>query len=256
MEIRNEAIRTQLLEYAIRHFSEKGYAATNLMEIASEAGVTRGPLYYYFSNKADLYQAAVRHVIATQKEAYAQILVPDKPVMDVVREDYLFCLDDKGLLQNIGTGGKDEPDMSAEYNEFTQWLLDKKYLVFQAAKDRGELLPDCDLSELITFIYVYVCGVTRLKGVSGNAVGYNQAILNNNADFFLDIIRSKFIAPEYREIIPIQKGETLQPQCLAFLFAYSWFSIDRPISTYYPQIPSATILIRFFDVGSPFSSIT
>ena len=78
-QIRNEALRTQLLECAIRHFSQKGYVATNLLEIAEEAGVSRGPLYYYFSNKADLYVAAVDYMIE-QVHSVVKLLRDMSPV--------------------------------------------------------------------------------------------------------------------------------------------------------------------------------
>ena len=52
-----EATRRRLLEVAERIFHAKGVATTSLEEIASEAGVTRGAVYWHFANKADLFMA-------------------------------------------------------------------------------------------------------------------------------------------------------------------------------------------------------
>jgi len=48
--------RQALLDAALAAFSEKGYQATRLQEIAEMAGTTRGAIYHHFENKADLYK--------------------------------------------------------------------------------------------------------------------------------------------------------------------------------------------------------
>jgi TetR/AcrR family acrAB operon transcriptional repressor len=49
-----EETRRGILAAAERLFHAKGLAATSLEEIAAEAGVTRGAVYWHFANKADL----------------------------------------------------------------------------------------------------------------------------------------------------------------------------------------------------------
>lgn len=49
--------RKQILEAAEKAFYERGVARTTLADIATLAGVTRGAIYWHFSNKADLVQA-------------------------------------------------------------------------------------------------------------------------------------------------------------------------------------------------------
>jgi TetR/AcrR family acrAB operon transcriptional repressor len=49
--------RRQILAAAEQAFHERGMSRTTLAEIASIAGVTRGAIYWHFSDKADLVQA-------------------------------------------------------------------------------------------------------------------------------------------------------------------------------------------------------
>lgn len=49
--------RSQILEAAEQAFYERGVARTTLADIAARAGVTRGAIYWHFSNKSDLLQA-------------------------------------------------------------------------------------------------------------------------------------------------------------------------------------------------------
>jgi AcrR family transcriptional regulator len=49
--------REQILDAAITVFSAKGYSRTTNSDIAREAGITPGLIYYYFQSKGDLLQA-------------------------------------------------------------------------------------------------------------------------------------------------------------------------------------------------------
>ncbi len=49
---------------ALAAFAEKGYAATTMADIASQAGITKGTIYLYFLNKEELFNALVREHIA------------------------------------------------------------------------------------------------------------------------------------------------------------------------------------------------
>ena len=51
------ATREQLLDAAERVFRDRGVTRTSLAEVASEAGVTRGAVYWHFRDKADLFAA-------------------------------------------------------------------------------------------------------------------------------------------------------------------------------------------------------
>jgi len=56
--------REQLLKKALAAFSKKGYSATTLQDIASEADVTRGAIYWHFGSKAELYNTLIREYSA------------------------------------------------------------------------------------------------------------------------------------------------------------------------------------------------
>lgn len=47
-------MKQKIMESAMRHFSEKGYAATSIQEIADDCGIAKGSLYKFFQSKEDL----------------------------------------------------------------------------------------------------------------------------------------------------------------------------------------------------------
>ncbi len=53
----------RILEAAIRVFGEAGYAGGSTEALARAAGVTKGALYWYFQDKADLFAEAVALVV-------------------------------------------------------------------------------------------------------------------------------------------------------------------------------------------------
>lgn len=63
------ATRDSLIDAALAVFSERGYAAARLEEIAERADLTRGALYHHFSDKAELY-------LAVLVERWSQAMAP------------------------------------------------------------------------------------------------------------------------------------------------------------------------------------
>ncbi|TFW20631.1 TetR/AcrR family transcriptional regulator [Duganella callida] len=65
-ERRKDARPQELLAAALHQFVERGYAATRLEDVARQAGVSKGTLYLYFTNKEELFKAVVRaNIVAT-----------------------------------------------------------------------------------------------------------------------------------------------------------------------------------------------
>lgn len=57
-QVRQER-RQQILEAALTVFTQKGYHATNVSDVAAQAGVSQGTIYWYFDSKDALFQAAI-----------------------------------------------------------------------------------------------------------------------------------------------------------------------------------------------------
>ena len=57
----SEAKRQQILDGALVIFAAHGFEGASMSAIARESGVSKGTLYNYFTNKADLFAAFVEH---------------------------------------------------------------------------------------------------------------------------------------------------------------------------------------------------
>ena len=58
----------ELLAAALRIFSEKGFAATRLDDVAREVGVSKAALYLYFESKQAIFEALVRSAVIPNVE--------------------------------------------------------------------------------------------------------------------------------------------------------------------------------------------
>ncbi len=51
--------RNRILDTAVEVFNRQGVAETSLNDIAREAGVTRGAIYWHFANKVSMFDAMI-----------------------------------------------------------------------------------------------------------------------------------------------------------------------------------------------------
>ena len=90
---KGERTRERLLDQAESLFAEKGYAATNLREIARQSGMHVPGLYFYFENKDELYKAVLKRALQPIQDALDNVLSGDADTLleelPVIMIDYL-----------------------------------------------------------------------------------------------------------------------------------------------------------------------
>jgi AcrR family transcriptional regulator len=77
-----EETRSNILSAAERLFYEKGVSNATLEDVAKAAGVTRGAIYWHFSNKTDLFLALYNSVQMPQEDMLAREI--EEPGSDVL----------------------------------------------------------------------------------------------------------------------------------------------------------------------------
>ncbi|NUR58000.1 MAG: TetR/AcrR family transcriptional regulator [Catenulispora sp.] len=91
----SEATRAALLEAAARRFTDHGFAATALEDVATDIQATRGAVYHHFANKTALFRAVYedteKAMLKRVEQAAAQH--PDDPAAaaDAALEMFLEC---------------------------------------------------------------------------------------------------------------------------------------------------------------------
>lgn len=81
---RETEVRDRIFASALRHFSEKGFAATSLREVSQDAQTTKPMIYYYFGSKEGLYGSIVRQILEEMADAIRSRLPAEAAPQDQV----------------------------------------------------------------------------------------------------------------------------------------------------------------------------
>jgi AcrR family transcriptional regulator len=139
--------RAELLEAAVRVFAEKGFHATRVGDIATEAGVAHGLLYHYFRSKEEVLDTVFRDTWSALVAETARIESSDQPLREQLRlfariylGSWLQTPDLVRVLVREVARGPGAGSRVAEIGE----LFDSLRRIIVAAQKRGEARADID----------------------------------------------------------------------------------------------------------------
>ncbi|NUL47048.1 TetR family transcriptional regulator [Cellulosimicrobium funkei] len=104
MAAKSERTRELVLQAALRHFREQGYAATTMRGIAAEAGVSTGNAYYYFAGKDELVQELYRRIQQEHRSVADPRLTPGAPLAENLRTVLHAALEVMTPYHGLGAG--------------------------------------------------------------------------------------------------------------------------------------------------------
>lgn len=162
--------RKNIMDAAVRVIARQGVANASLTDIAKEAGVTRGAIYWHFANKADLLTSLweqVQEFYAPLTEASERIDEPDP--LGKLEELYLSffagMVDDPlqqqlfRILFDEGDRSKDTEVVRQRHNLIRQERYQGLQLVFGNAIRRGQISPGFDVQLGTVTIFSMIHGL-------------------------------------------------------------------------------------------------
>ncbi len=99
---RKDARPQEIVEAALSVFSERGFAAARLDDVAARAGVSKGTLYLYFPNKEELFKAVVRAAIVPNIEMAERLLAENRDSSFAILEKLLAIMATRILRTKAG----------------------------------------------------------------------------------------------------------------------------------------------------------
>jgi len=190
--------REALIEAAEVVFHRKGVSSTSLNDIAVEAGVTRGAVYWHFKNKHDIFQAIVDRLIAPLEVFHQQIEDPDEPdPLRRFRELLEF------LTREIHTDPRRKrgyeiaflkceqtEDNAALNKRHKQNFLngsDRIRAALKAAVNKGQLDADLDIERAVVLLHVQLTGLIYLWLMLPESISFEDEAANMIDSYFLTI---------------------------------------------------------------------
>jgi AcrR family transcriptional regulator len=141
--------RDAILAAALAEFSDRGFAATRLDDVARRANVAKGTIYLYFADKETLFEELIRSqlspVVGTLVHA-AHADVPLRMIADQIVEVFareIFGTRRKDVVRLILTEGARFPKVAEfYYREVVGRAMEAVRGVMRRAVERGELKSD------------------------------------------------------------------------------------------------------------------
>ncbi|MEH6689217.1 MAG: TetR family transcriptional regulator [Halopseudomonas sabulinigri] len=166
-----EKTRLKIIEAALTLFSRNGYSNTTLAMIGTEAGYSRGPIYWHFKNKDDLFQAVLAYSQEPLEQLVAQARNGELAALatierfvrrwfDLLVEDPWFRQSFEILLNKTELTDAMAATLKRE-RKLTRSMISTLQELLVAAKRDGSV-PDAQPTEqLALMIYTQLMGVTQ-----------------------------------------------------------------------------------------------
>jgi len=170
--------RLELVETAVRVFSEGSYRGTTTAEIARAAGVSEPTLYRHFASKRDLYFAALDHVWAQGKASWEAALEKEPNVLaalEAIGRNHFGVRDCKRQLSELWVQALSEATEDPELRKYLRRHLREVHGFFadilRRGQEEGVLNADRDVdAEAWNFISGSILGmVGRRVGLLDDA---------------------------------------------------------------------------------------
>jgi len=138
-----------ILEAAFEIFSEKGFSATKLDEVALRAGVAKGTLYLYFDSKAELFKKVVETSIIINIEPLEKMLEGHQgPIFPVLEKVFEF-VGEKLTQSRVGAFPRIIIAEATNFPDLAEYYRDNVILriqgffahAIQKGIDQGEFRP-------------------------------------------------------------------------------------------------------------------
>lgn len=185
--------REQLLKKALAVFSKKGYAGTTLEDIAREAEVTRGAIYWHFGSKADLYNTLIHEFSDRGNQIVQQAATEGGTLLDILRRVFVRQLqvieDDYEMralmeLALFKTGPVPELEEGRQQQiESGTGLIEMLAGIMGQGMEQGLLRSDVDPKEMARAYLAFQNGLINLW-----LTAPGQFSLKASAESFADIL--------------------------------------------------------------------
>lgn len=177
----------QIIQSAVSLFSSKGYHATKMDDVAKQAKMSKGLIYFYFKNKEDLYMAVTKKAYDELRNIFKETMKPkDKKgidlVMDLVNNFIKFTSENRmfheaimnfmgimALYNDESLRSKIDPLIleSTNFQKLLQVHHDPAKIGIQIISlgiQDGSMRPDLQPETTFYTVWTMMIGYERLKG--------------------------------------------------------------------------------------------
>lgn len=161
--------RQAILEAALDVFAEKGFAKATFDEIALRAGFTKGAIYWYFRNKADLVAALIVEYVQRKQNEIAENLSIGNKLDDLLKDfsvwaemsqkDLRYAKFNRFVLCQMEWSETVIDRVDKSLKEIKDFHLEKIKKILVESRKNGELKDEIDIDKIQHIIMACYMGI-------------------------------------------------------------------------------------------------
>ncbi|MDT6942097.1 TetR/AcrR family transcriptional regulator [Brucella pseudogrignonensis] len=169
----------RILTAAVEIFSRKGLDGARIVEIAKASGLPKGNVYYYFSSKEEIYNAAIDRLIHSWDDAFRHISADREPAEAIeayVRAKLNHAWENAAetrLFANEILQGAEH--LSKDAREHMRKVTAEKARVINAWAASGKIVP-VDARHLFILLWSATQFYVEFEALACDALDVNQLI--------------------------------------------------------------------------------
>lgn len=157
----------EIIAAGLEVFSEKGFAAARLEDIAARAGVSKGAIYLYFATKQDIFGAVVAQAVAPNIEIILQKIASHPGAFSELARAFVDQLANVvaasplgGVVKMVIGESRNFPELARAWHDtLVSPALGALTQAIAAAQARGELRPGDPRHYAVSLISPLLLGV-------------------------------------------------------------------------------------------------
>jgi AcrR family transcriptional regulator len=160
---RGPLTRKQILDAALKLFSERGFARTSVRDIGQAAGITDAAIYYHFASKRDLFEALIEErgfTAALEELERAEVTIDLPEALPLIAVRALeFIYSNRDLLKVLMIEAMAEDAVAAEeYRMLRERWQRGQARIFRIYAELGQMRSDA-IDDLAKQFVLTVLGV-------------------------------------------------------------------------------------------------
>lgn len=185
-----EQTKQDLLRAGLAVFSQKGFQAATLNEIAQKAGVTRGAIYHHFGSKEELYLALLESASSGSNKALQQAIQEGGTFLEIVTRIIVYTLnlleEDRQFRQVMTLSLTHDiiQEFSMHRSDAVDQLIMGVSQALQMGIDQGELRQDLDATTAARALIGYQNGLAMLWLANPDAFSVSK-VSDSLAEIFI-----------------------------------------------------------------------
>ena len=190
--------KQQITDKAVELFIQNGFSKTTLEEIALQANVTRGAIYWHFKDKLDI----VNDLIETQHENFSRFLrdllnkdaSSFKKIQNIIEEIVRHFFETKSFQNFIElTWFKIEytelANLKTTKTELTEYFISNFRRIMKEARERGEIKKNIHDDDVAITITNMINGMYRIYFILPDQINTKEEAMKSFTSY-LELIKA------------------------------------------------------------------